>query len=240
MKARNIFGIRVASLKMFNSYNLWLCKFHSQGNVASLCWHTMQWELIWEIFLVKNKDTILQHWSRAWIWCLHATDYCIRMHGDCFFLDRWIIANSSSWIFQNSSFLDSRSSTLASQLSILTSRNSHVSTFTTQESSFKDEVDTVNLLYLWAVLYFFHQGCKKTAMNSVIASCFELAAYVVGLFDFLFSLVYFSRLKYILAHQILNFSPQNAPRCMTKYNDNRWQLIGYKFEYLTGSVEIIL
>ena len=32
-KARNIFGIRVASLKMF-TYNLQLRKFHSQGNVA--------------------------------------------------------------------------------------------------------------------------------------------------------------------------------------------------------------
>ena len=45
-KAWNIFGIRVASLKMC-TYNLWLRKFHSQGNVASLCRDTMQWDLVY-------------------------------------------------------------------------------------------------------------------------------------------------------------------------------------------------
>jgi len=33
--ARHIFGIRVAFLEMF-TYNLQLCKFHSQGDVVSL------------------------------------------------------------------------------------------------------------------------------------------------------------------------------------------------------------
>ena len=55
VKARNIFGIRVASLRMFNSYNLRLCKFHSQGDIASLCWHTMQWDLFGNFFLSRPK-----------------------------------------------------------------------------------------------------------------------------------------------------------------------------------------
>ena len=45
---------------------------------------------------------------------------------------------------------------------------------------------------------------------------FGLAAYIVRSFDFHFSLVHFSGLKYILAHQILHFSPLNAPQCPTK------------------------
>ena len=54
--------------------------------------------------------------------------------------------------------------------------------------------------------YFFHQRCKETSRNFVMASRFGLAAYIVRLFDSHFSLVYFGRLKYILARQILHFS----------------------------------
>ena len=57
--------------------------------------------------------------------------------------------------------------------------------------------------------YFFHQRCKEMSTNFVIASRFWLAAYLVRLFDSHFLLVHFSGLKYIyiLAHQILHFSP---------------------------------
>ena len=55
--------------------------------------------------------------------------------------------------------------------------------------------------------YFLHQGCKETSTNFVMASWFWLAAYIVRLFDSHFSLVHFSGLKYILARQILHFSP---------------------------------
>ena len=58
--------------------------------------------------------------------------------------------------------------------------------------------------------YFFHQRCQKTSTNTVMASRFWLAVYIVQLFDSHFSLVSFSRLKYILARQILHFNPQNA------------------------------
>ena len=71
-------------------------------------------------------------------------NWLLRANGYCSFLDRWI-ADSSSWIFQNSSFLDSWSLILDSRLSILLSRNSNVSTFTTREWSFEDQVETVNL-----------------------------------------------------------------------------------------------
>ena len=55
--------------------------------------------------------------------------------------------------------------------------------------------------------YFFQQRCEKTSTNTVMASRIWLAAYIVRLFDSHFSLVYFSGLKYSLAHQILHFSP---------------------------------
>ena len=55
--------------------------------------------------------------------------------------------------------------------------------------------------------YFFHQRCKETSTNFEMASWFWLAAYIVRLFDSHFSLVQFSGLKYILARQILHFSP---------------------------------
>ena len=58
--------------------------------------------------------------------------------------------------------------------------------------------------------YFLHQRYKKTARTTVMASRLWLAAYIVQLFDFHFSLIYFSGLKYILARQILHFRPQNA------------------------------
>ena len=51
----------------------------------------------------------------------------------------------------------------------------------------------------------------------VRASRFWLPAYIVRIFDSHFLLVYFSGLKYILARQILHFSPQNAPQCSTKW-----------------------
>ena len=55
--------------------------------------------------------------------------------------------------------------------------------------------------------YFFHQQCKETSANFEMASRFWLAAYIVWSFDSQFSLVHFSGLKYILARQILHFSP---------------------------------
>ena len=44
--------------------------------------------------------------------------------------------------------------------------------------------------------YFFQQRWKETVTNTVMASRFWLSAYIVQLFDFHFSLVYFIRLKY--------------------------------------------
>ena len=55
--------------------------------------------------------------------------------------------------------------------------------------------------------YFFHLRFKETSTNFVMASRFWLAAYIERLFDSHFSLVRFSGLKYILARQILHFSP---------------------------------
>ena len=55
--------------------------------------------------------------------------------------------------------------------------------------------------------YFFHQCCKKTFTNTVMASQFWLTAHIVRLFDSHFSLAYFSGLKYILARQIAHFIP---------------------------------
>ena len=55
--------------------------------------------------------------------------------------------------------------------------------------------------------YFFYQQCKETSTNFEMSSRFWLAAYIVRLFDSHFSLVHFSGLKYILARQILHFSP---------------------------------
>ena len=55
--------------------------------------------------------------------------------------------------------------------------------------------------------YFFNQRCKETSTNFEMASRFWLAAYIVWLFDSHFSLVHVSGLKYILARQILHFSP---------------------------------
>ena len=44
--------------------------------------------------------------------------------------------------------------------------------------------------------YLFHLHCKEMSTNSVMASRFRLAAYILRLFESHFSLVYFSRLKY--------------------------------------------
>ena len=55
----------------------------------------------------------------------------------------------------------------------------------------------------------FHQCGKKIATNTVMAS-------IVRLFNSHFSLFNLSQLKFILALQILRFSPQNAPHCATK------------------------
>ena len=54
--------------------------------------------------------------------------------------------------------------------------------------------------------YLFHKRCERTTTNTVMASRFWLAAYIVRLFDIHFSLVYFGGLKYISARQILHFS----------------------------------
>ena len=56
---------------------------------------------------------------------------------------------------------------------------------------------------------FFHQRCKETSTNFEVASRFWLAAYIVWLFDSHFSLVHFSRLKYILARKIRHSARQS-------------------------------
>ena len=66
--------------------------------------------------------------------------------------------------------------------------------------------------------YFFRQRCKETATNTVMASRFWLAAYVVRLLISLFSLVYFSGLKYISHLQC------NAPDHSHQTNFHIWQL----------------
>jgi len=59
--------------------------------------------------------------------------------------------------------------------------------------------------------------------NAVVASGFWLDAYIVLLFDSHFSVVNFSKLKYILACQILHFSPQSVTQCAWQ-NDNNYVL----------------
>ena len=81
---------------------------------------------------------------------------------------------------------------------------------------------------------FFHQRCEKTSTYFEMASRFWLAAKIVRLFDSHFLLVYFSGLKYILARQILHFSPQNAPHLpdkviiilLSSWSDLHWCLLG--------------
>ena len=63
----------------------------------------------------------------------------------------------------------------------------------------------------------FTNAVRKHETNTVMASPFWLPAYIIRLFDSHFSLVYFSRQKYILAHQILHFSPQNVPQCTSEW-----------------------
>jgi len=79
-----------------------------------------------------------------------------------------------------------------------------------------EEINTEKMTTKHSEEYFFHPRCEKTSTNFEMASRFKLAAYIVRLFDSHFSTVYFSELKYILARQILHFSPQNAPQCPTK------------------------
>ena len=69
-----------------------------------------------------------------------------------------------------------------------------------------ERINTEKMTTKWSEEYFFHQRYKETSTNFEMASRFRLAAYIIRLFDSHFSLVYFSRLKYILAHQILHFS----------------------------------
>ena len=70
-----------------------------------------------------------------------------------------------------------------------------------------EKINTEKLTTKQSEEYFFHERCWKTSTNTVMASRFWLAAYFIQLFDSQFSLVYFSGLKYILASQILHFSP---------------------------------
>ena len=84
----------------------------------------------------------------------------------------------------------------------------------TLESIEKIKTEKNDSKTVWRIL--FHQRCKKMATKTVMASRFWLAAYIVRLFDSHFSLGYFSRLKYILACQILHFSLQNVPQGLMK------------------------
>ena len=62
-----------------------------------------------------------------------------------------------------------------------------------------------------------HQRWKKKGTNTVMASRFWLATYVIRLFDSRFHCFILVSLKYILARQILHLSPQNAPQCPTNW-----------------------
>ena len=64
----------------------------------------------------------------------------------------------------------------------------------------------------------FDKQCQKTVARALqwVLDCDWLLVIIQWLFDPLFPLAYLSGLKYILARQILHFSPQNAPPCLTK------------------------
>jgi len=62
-----------------------------------------------------------------------------------------------------------------------------------------EETKTEKMTTKMSEAYFFHQRWKERVTNTVMASRFWLCAYIVQLFDFHFSLVYFIRLKYIMA-----------------------------------------
>ena len=66
--------------------------------------------------------------------------------------------------------------------------------------------------------YFFHQWCKETSTNFVMASRFWLAAYIVRLFDSHFSLVHFSELKYVLARKMRHIARQSDNNCRLMIN----------------------
>ena len=125
-----------------------LRKFHSQGNVASLCkamgTHLSLWASLYINSLHFNSgeifNIIFSH-HKPWhhIATLSASfdltstnNWLLRANGYCSFFERWI-ADSSSWISQTP------------HSSILRSQNSNISTFTMWEWSFKDWVETVNL-----------------------------------------------------------------------------------------------
>ena len=65
-----------------------------------------------------------------------------------------------------------------------------------------ERINTENMTTKRSEEYFFHQRCKETSRNFVMAFRFWLAAYIVRLFDSHFSLVHFSELKYILARKM--------------------------------------
>ena len=85
-----------------------------------------------------------------------------------------------------------------------------------------EKTKTEKMITKMSEAYFFHQRWKERATNTVMASRFWLTAYIVRLFDFHFSLVYFSRLlKYILAVKFSTFACKmhhNAPQSDSNYH----------------------
>ena len=74
---------------------------------------------------------------------------------------------------------------------------------------------TSNLDFLCCLLcfhsWFGHENAARQRREHSNGFSIFIGCYIVRLFDSLFPVVYFSGLKYILACQILHFSPQNAP-----------------------------
>ena len=85
--------------------------------------------------------------------------------------------------------------------------------------------------------YFFHQRCKKTAtvmLCTVMASWFWLAAYIIRLLDSHFTLVCFSRLKYIAKFSILACKMSHNAR----QSDNKMCFVGYTWANGENSIKI--
>ena len=76
------------------------------------------------------------------------------------------------------------------------------------------------MVWAWKWRYhFFHQSSKTRRREHSMASRFWLAAFkIVRLFDFHFSLVYFSGLRYILARKMHHNAQQSDNNCYYNFN----------------------
>ena len=109
-------------------------------------------------------------WTSTW-----TNNWILQLYGHCSF-HKTGIANSSSWIFQNSPFLDSCVSILDPRVLILAYQNSNITTVRRRESSFKDRVETVKLP-LSCTAYRFSDKMKKNKDSQMFLGVHENLVY---------------------------------------------------------------